>query len=51
MENIFNSFIQNASVLQKGVFLLVAGILFVFIVQVIFYIVIKIWPKPKKTAE
>ncbi len=34
--------------LGRGLFLMVAGIGFVFIVQVIFYLIIKLWPKTKE---
>ena len=51
MEQIFYDFVKNASTLQKGVFLMIAGICFVFIVQVVFYAAIKIWPKPKNREE
>ncbi|MCL2763298.1 MAG: hypothetical protein FWD36_08870 [Treponema sp.] len=48
MEQFFNGFIQNASVFQKGVFLMIAGIGFVFTVQVLFYAIVRLWPKGKK---
>jgi Na+-transporting methylmalonyl-CoA/oxaloacetate decarboxylase gamma subunit len=34
--------------LGRGFFLMAAGIGFVFIVQVIFYLIIKLWPKTKE---
>jgi len=37
----------NYSDMGRGVFLMVAGISFVFVVQVIFYLIIKLWPKTK----
>ena len=47
MEQVFNNFIQTASIFQKCLFLMIAGVLFVFLVQVVFYLIVKIWPKPK----
>jgi len=43
MEQIFNNFINNANNIQKGVFLMIAGLLFVFAVQLIFYLTVKLW--------
>ena len=37
----------NYTDIGKGVFLMVAGIGFVFVVQVIFFLIIKLWPKAK----
>jgi hypothetical protein len=52
MNDLFQTFIQTASTVEKGFFLMAAGLLFVFAVQVIFYLTIKLWPKGKKeTAE
>ena len=48
MQNIFMNFINNATVFQKGVFLMVAGIAFVFAVQVVFYLTVKLWQIKKK---
>ncbi|MCL2479069.1 MAG: hypothetical protein FWF22_06180 [Treponema sp.] len=48
MGPIFNEFIQNASNIQKGLFVMVAGLLFVFAVQIVFFLVIKLWPRGKK---
>jgi len=48
MENIFVNFVNNATVFQKGVFLMVAGVTFVFIVQVVFYLTVKLWQLKKK---
>jgi Na+-transporting methylmalonyl-CoA/oxaloacetate decarboxylase gamma subunit len=45
MEQLFNDFIQNATTFQKGVFIMIAGVCFVFAVQVIFYLIVKLWPK------
>ena len=43
----FFSNLQNASNMQQGLFLMIAGIGFVFIVQLIFYSIVKLWPKKK----
>ena len=54
MEGILNDFINSASVFQKGVFLMAAGILFVFAVQLVFYLMVKIWKgldKDRETAK
>ena len=48
MDQMINEFVRNSTTIQKGVFLMCAGIGFVFLVQVIFYIGVKIWPKGKK---
>jgi hypothetical protein len=48
MEQLLQEFIKNASTVQKGVFLLVSGVLFVFAVQVVFYLTVKVWPKGRK---
>ena len=45
MEQIFYNFVNTATTMQKGVFLMFAGILFVFSVQVIFFMIVKLWPK------
>jgi hypothetical protein len=36
------------STIVKALFLMVCGILFVFAVQVVFYLTIKLWPKVKE---
>jgi Na+-transporting methylmalonyl-CoA/oxaloacetate decarboxylase gamma subunit len=43
MEQALQNFIQTATIFQKGVFLMIAGVLFVFLVQLVFYITVKIW--------
>jgi Na+-transporting methylmalonyl-CoA/oxaloacetate decarboxylase gamma subunit len=43
MEQALYSFVENATTLQKAVFLMVAGVLFVFAVQTVFYVIVKIW--------
>jgi Na+-transporting methylmalonyl-CoA/oxaloacetate decarboxylase gamma subunit len=48
MEQALANFIQTASTFQKGVFLMVAGVAFVFTVQFVFYLIVKVWPKPKQ---
>jgi Na+-transporting methylmalonyl-CoA/oxaloacetate decarboxylase gamma subunit len=51
MDQLLRDFIQGAPVIQKAVFLMVAGILFVFIVQVVFYLIAKLWPRGKKEGQ
>jgi hypothetical protein len=40
--------IRNGPILSKALFLLVCGVLFVFAVQVVFYLSIKLWPKGRR---
>ncbi|MCL2320291.1 MAG: hypothetical protein FWC45_09415 [Treponema sp.] len=47
MEQLFNNFVKSASIFEKGVFLMIAGVCFVFVVQLVFYLVVKVWPKGK----
>ena len=47
MDQLLYEFVSDATNVQKGVFLLVAGVCFVFVVQFVFYIVVRIWPKKK----
>jgi len=44
---ILNEFLINATNIQKGLFLMIAGIGFVFAVQVIFYLIVKLWPNDR----
>ena len=41
----FSELLADASNIQKGVFLMAAGVGFVFAVQVVFYLIVKLWPK------
>jgi len=43
MEQIFSNFVRQASTFEKGVFLMVAGVCTVFIVQLVFIAIVKIW--------
>ena len=45
MEQLFMNFLGNASNVQKGFFLMCAGVGFVFSVQFIFYLVVKLWTR------
>ncbi|MDR2094616.1 MAG: hypothetical protein LBP76_03755 [Treponema sp.] len=47
MDTMLNGFIQNATTIQKSLFLMVCGVLFVFMVQVVFYLTVKLWPRKK----
>ena len=47
VEQTFYNFINSASVFEKGVFLMIAGVLFVFAVQLVFYLTVKLWPGRK----
>ena len=53
MDDFIYNFVKTATTMQKGVFLMIAGMCFVFAVQVIFYIVTKIWIKiaPKSKED
>jgi hypothetical protein len=42
--------VRNGPILSKALFLLTSGVLFVFLVQVVFYLTIKLWPRGKKGA-
>jgi hypothetical protein len=46
-DQLLRNFIQGSSVIGKAVFLMVTGILFVFTVQVVFYLIAKLWPRNK----
>jgi len=50
MEQFFIN-LQNSSNIQQGVFLMCAGVSFVFTVQLVFYSIIKLWPKGKKAEN
>jgi hypothetical protein len=50
MEAALRDFVQGASTVEKGLFLMVSGILFVFAVQVVFYLTVKLWPRGKGPA-
>jgi Na+-transporting methylmalonyl-CoA/oxaloacetate decarboxylase gamma subunit len=47
MEQALYSFVESASTLQKAVFLMIAGVLFVFAVQTVFYVIVKVWVRKK----
>ena len=47
MEQQFIAFINSATTLEKGIFLMVTGLCFVFAVQVVFFLIVKVWPKGK----
>jgi len=51
MEQLFNQFVSNATVFQKGFFMMAAGVLFVFAVQMFFYLTVKIWISVKKRPK
>ena len=48
MDQLVQNFLRNATTIEKGFFLMIVGISFVFLVQVIFYAIVKIWPKGKE---
>ena len=45
IDQALQNFIENSSVIGKAVFLMIAGILFVFSVEVVFYLIAKLWPR------
>jgi Na+-transporting methylmalonyl-CoA/oxaloacetate decarboxylase gamma subunit len=45
MEQFIDNFVKDASIVDKCVFLMVAGISFVFAVQMVFYLVVKLWTR------
>jgi hypothetical protein len=48
MNQLIEAVRQGDSVILKAVFLMICGIIFVFAVQVVFYLTIKLWPKKEK---
>lgn len=48
MEQAFFNFVNSATTIEKGFFLMVTGVSFVFAVQVVFYMTVKLWPGKKK---
>ena len=51
MDQLLYDFVRSATTVQKGVFLLVTGVCFVFIVQTVFYLTVKIWLRFGKKSE
>ena len=51
MDQLLYDFVRNATIVQKGVFLMIAGVCFVFIVQFVFFLIVKIWMARKNEAE
>jgi len=51
MDQLLYDFVRNATTVQKGVFLMIAGVCFVFIVQFVFFITVKIWMSKGKKGE
>ncbi|MDR2629705.1 MAG: hypothetical protein LBC60_02160 [Spirochaetaceae bacterium] len=51
IDQMLRDFIQGSSVIGKAVFLMIAGILFVFTVQVVFYLIAKLWPRNKGSGR
>gem|GEM_PF-1688234 len=49
----FLDIMKSAPPVQQGVFVLVGGVFFVFAVQVVFYLTVKIWmhQRPKKAVS
>lgn len=50
MNNLIES-VRSSGVVVQGLFLMVVGMSFVFAVQVIFYLMIRLWPKEKEKQE
>jgi len=48
MDQALYDFVRNATIVEKGIFLLVVGVCFVFAVQFIFFLTVKIWMGKKK---
>jgi hypothetical protein len=48
MNQLIEAVRMGNSTIIKAVFLMISGILFVFAVQVVFYLVIKLWPNKDK---
>jgi len=51
MDQALYEFVRTATTIEKGVFLMVTGVCFVFAVQTIFYLTVKIWMGRKKASE
>ena len=51
MDQLLLNFVRTASTVQKGVFLMIAGVCFVFIVQFVFFLTVKIWMSVKPKEE
>jgi len=49
MNELLQYFINTDNVFQKGLFLMVAGVVFVFLIQTFFFITIKFWLRKKKS--
>ena len=47
MEQILRSFIDNSSTFEKSIVLMIIGLLFVFAVQLVFFLIVKFWPHPR----
>ena len=50
MDQFLYDFVKNATLVQKGLFLMVAGVSFVFLVQFVFFLIVKIWTRKKPDA-
>ena len=50
MNSFFES-IQQGSTFGQALVLMAGGILFVFATQVIFYVIIKLWPRSKDNSQ
>jgi hypothetical protein len=48
MDQLIDAIRQSPSTVGKAGFLMVCGILFVFAVQVVFYLTIKLWPSRQR---
>ena len=44
-------FMHGTTNIQQGLFLMAAGVGFVFLVQLVFFSVVKLWPHGKKDSE
>jgi hypothetical protein len=50
MNNLIQTIAASSSNYPKAIFLMAAGILFVFAVQVVFYLIIRLWPKAQRKS-
>jgi hypothetical protein len=48
MNQLIETVRQGDSTIVKTLFIIACGVLFVFAVQAVFYVAIKLWPKGKK---
>ena len=51
MDQALFDFVKYATTFEKGVFLMISGVCFVFAVQFIFFLTVKIWMRTGKKKQ